>query len=91
MPGLAPLDDPGSADARVDLIFRERAFWLFITGHRQGDLRRLVRQYHRRQESVYPTGFYQGGLSAYGTDVTAPIPPVERLNPQFTGCINRDP
>jgi hypothetical protein len=91
VPGLAPLGDPGSADARVDLLFRERAFWLFITGHRQGDLRRLIRQYHRRQEDVYPTGFYEGGLSAYGTDVTAPIPPVERLNPQFTGCINRDP
>jgi hypothetical protein len=89
--GLAPLDDPGSVDAQVDLLFRERAFWLFITGHRQGDLRRLIRQYRRRQEHVYPTGFYQGGLAAYGTDVTAPIPPAERLNPLFTGCLNRDP
>jgi hypothetical protein len=79
------------ADARVDLLFRERAFWLFITGHRQGDLRRLIRQYHRRQENVYPTGLYAGGLSAYGNDVTAPIPPNERVNPLFTGCINRDP
>jgi len=89
--GLAPLADPGTADARVDLLFRERAFWLFVTGHRDGDLRRLIRQYHRRQENVYPTGFYQGGLSAYGNDVTAPIPPQERLNPLFTGCINREP
>jgi hypothetical protein len=91
MAGLAPLTDPGSADARVDLLFHERAFWLYITGHRQGDLRRLLRQYHRRQQDVYPTGFYQGGLSAFGSDVTAPIPPQERLNPLFTGCINRDP
>lgn len=89
--GLAPLTDPGSADAQVDLLFRERAFWLFVTGHRQGDMRRLIRQYHRRQEHVYPTGFYQGGLSAYGNDVTAPIPPAERLNPLFTGCLTRDP
>jgi starch-binding outer membrane protein, SusD/RagB family len=89
--GLAPLSDPETPDARTDLIFHERAFWLFITGHRQGDLRRLIRQYHRRPENVYPTGFYQGGLNAYGTDVTAPIPPEERLNPLFTGCINRDP
>ena len=57
----------------IELLFTERAFWLFITGHRQGDLRRLIRQYHRRQEDVYPTGFYEGGLSAYGTDVTEPI------------------
>jgi starch-binding outer membrane protein, SusD/RagB family len=91
VPGLAPLSDPQTANDDVDLLFRERAFWLFVTGHRQGDLRRLIRQYHRRQESVYPTGFYQGGLSAYGTDVTAPIPPQERLNPLFTGCLNRDP
>jgi starch-binding outer membrane protein, SusD/RagB family len=89
--GLRPLTDPEDGDARIDLLFRERGFWLFITGHRQGDLRRLIRQYHRRQENVYPTGFYQGGLSAYGTDVTAPIPPQERLNPRFNGCINRDP
>lgn len=89
--GLAPLSDPGSVDAQVDLLFRERAFWLFITGHRQGDLRRLMRQYQRRQEQVYPKGFYQGALAAYGTDVTAPIPPQERLNPLFTGCLNRDP
>ena len=89
--GLAPLADPGQLDAQVDLLFRERAFWLFITGHRQGDLRRLIRQYHRRQEHVYPTGFYQGALAAYGTDITAPIPPSERLNPLFTGCLNRDP
>jgi hypothetical protein len=89
--GLAPLTDPGSVDAQDDLLFRERAFWLFVTGHRQGDLRRLLRQYHRHQQNVYPTGFYPGGLSAYGNDVTAPIPPQERLNPLFTGCINRDP
>ncbi|HEV7704968.1 MAG TPA: hypothetical protein VGO46_11785 [Gemmatimonadaceae bacterium] len=89
--GLAPLADPGQMDAQVDLLFRERAFWLLITGHRQGDLRRLIRQYHRRQEHVFPTGFYQGALAAYGTDVTAPIPPAERLNPLFTGCLNRDP
>lgn len=36
------LEDPGSPDARVDLLFRERAFRLFATGHRRGDLRRLM-------------------------------------------------
>jgi hypothetical protein len=91
MAGLGPLSDPGSADARIDLMFRERAFWLYVTGHRQGDLRRLLRQYHRHQDHVYPTGFYQGGLAAYGSDVTAPIPPQEHLNPLFTGCIDRNP
>src|SRR5205807_2635254 len=45
--GLAVLADPGTAAGRVDLMFSERAFWLFATGHRLGDLRRLVRQYGR--------------------------------------------
>jgi hypothetical protein len=88
---LGPLQDPGTPDARVDLLFRERAFWLFLTGHRQGDLRRLLRQYGRHQEQVYPVGFYQGGQGIYGTDFTVPVPPSERVNPLFTGCFDRDP
>jgi hypothetical protein len=88
--GLAPLQDPGGADARVDLLFHERASWLFLTGHRQGDLRRLIRQYGRDAEAVFPTGPYQNANGTYGTDVTAPIPPQERIsNPRFTGCLSR--
>jgi hypothetical protein len=89
-PALADTTDPGTPDARVDLTFRERAFWLFLTGHRQGDLRRLIRQYGRSPNLVYPVGIYPGGLTTYGGDVTAPIPADERAsNPQFTGCLNR--
>ena len=53
--GLAPLTDPGTKDARVNLLFRERAFWFWLTAHRLGDLRRLVRQYGRGAETVFPT------------------------------------
>jgi len=89
-PALPDTTDPGTPDTRVDLLFRERAFWLFLTGHRQGDLRRLIRQYGRDPNQVYPTGPYPGGPGAYGSDVTAPVPATERLyNPQFTGCISR--
>ncbi|MBX6331118.1 MAG: hypothetical protein IRY91_04655 [Gemmatimonadaceae bacterium] len=87
---LGPLTDPGTQEARVDLLFRERAFWLFLTGHRQGDLRRLVREYGRQQQDVYPAGTYPGAYNTYGTDVTAPIPGDERVsNPLFTGCRSR--
>lgn len=89
--GLAPFDDPGSEEGRVDLLFHERAFWLFLTGHRQGDLRRMLRQYGRDQSAVYPTGLYPGGQGVYGSDVNAAIPPAEYANPLFTGCLNRDP
>jgi len=88
--GLSPLTDPGTADGRVDLTFSERAFWLFATGHRLGDMRRLIRQYGRNAETVFPTGaFFKGGV--YGTDVNLPVPKDEQNNPSFTGCLNRDP
>ena len=45
--GLDPLPTPGNRDAAVDQLFSERAFWLFATGHRLGDMRRLIRQYGR--------------------------------------------
>jgi hypothetical protein len=89
-PAMADTTDPGSASARIDLMFRERAFWLFLTGHRQGDMRRLVRQYGRGQSAVYPVGPYAGGSGAYGSFVNAPIPAAEFIgNPKFTGCLSR--
>ncbi|MGH7720366.1 MAG: hypothetical protein ACREON_16165 [Gemmatimonadaceae bacterium] len=91
MAGLPPLTDPGTLATRVDLMFRERAFWLYGTGHRHGDLRRLVRQYQRDAGSVFPTGpYYKGGLT-YGTDVTF-TPVAQQLeNPAYTACQNRAP
>lgn len=71
-PVLAPLADPGTDPARVDLIFRERAFWLWGTGHRLGDLRRLVNQYTRAADAVYPSGAYHKGGS-HGSDVVFPV------------------
>ncbi|HEX6316905.1 MAG TPA: hypothetical protein VFZ73_18665, partial [Gemmatimonadaceae bacterium] len=44
---LPLLTDPGTPEARVSLMFREKAFWTFARGQRLGDLRRLVRQYGR--------------------------------------------
>jgi len=90
---LPDLTDPGTYDARVDLIFRERAFWLFLTGQRQGDMRRLIRHYGRMQNEIYPIGPYTWsnipGLS-YGSDVDLPIPNAERVsNPYFDGCLSR--
>ncbi len=53
-----PADSAENASpaAQVDLIFRERAFWLYGTGSRLGDMRRLIRQYGRDQSTVFPTG-----------------------------------
>ena len=88
--GLAPLVDPGTADTRVSLMFRERAFWLFFTGHRLGDLRRLVRQYGRPQNTVFPVGPYKTN-GVFGDAVNLPIPSGENPNPNFHGCLDRNP
>jgi len=89
--GLVPLADAGTDVARVNQLFRERAFWLFGRGHRLGDMRRLIRQYGRDQSTVFPTGaFHKGGN--YGADVNFPIPQAEDNNPNATGgsCIDRN-
>src|SRR5579859_893652 len=88
---LAALADPGTPAARVDLLFRERAFWLFGTGHRLGDLRRLTRApYSRQPLTIYPVGVYPKG-TVYGADTELPVPFDERNNPLFTGCDDTKP
>ena len=76
--------------AAVTQLFNERAYWMYMTGHRHGDLRRLIRQYGRDAETVFPTGEQAPPLSGpYGTDVNAPVPARERNNPNFNGCLDR--
>jgi hypothetical protein len=98
LPAPDPLtiaDVPATMAGQVDLLFSERAFALFLTGHRAGDLRRLTYQYGRDPESLWPTGAYQADNpdkqgTNYGSDVNLPIPQEESNNPQFTGsCTNR--
>lgn len=87
--GLQPLAGPRERDGLIDVLFKERAYWLFGTGHRLGDLRRLVRQYGRSAESVFPSGRYPSG-GEYGTDVNLPIPYDEQANPLArNGCFDR--
>jgi hypothetical protein len=87
--GLDPLPNAGNRNEAIDQLFSERAFWMFATGHRLGDMRRLIRQYGRAPDSVFPTGDYLKGGS-YGDDVNLPIPIEERNNPKSAGCIDRN-
>jgi hypothetical protein len=88
-PVMTPLTDPGTAAGRVNLLFREKAFWTFSRGQRLGDLRRLIRQYGRTPATTFPVGtHYKGG--DYGTDVNLPVPQEEQANPNFTACLDRN-
>ncbi|MEP6732078.1 MAG: RagB/SusD family nutrient uptake outer membrane protein [bacterium] len=94
---LTATDIPTSVTAQQDLLFQERGVTLFLTSHRLGDLRRLIWQYGRNAETVFPTGEYESTNTSkagtnYGTDVNLPIPKEEENNPQYLvhpACINR--
>lgn len=83
-------DIPATTDGRVDLLFAERGYALWMTAHRLGDLRRMIRQYGRDQADVFPSGtFWRDGLE-YGNDVNLPIYVDENNNENFEGCLNRN-
>ncbi|MGH7577963.1 MAG: hypothetical protein ACREM1_22935 [Longimicrobiales bacterium] len=87
---LAANDIPADAEGRVDLLFRERAYSMWLTAHRLGDARRLIRQYGRSEAETFPSGpYFREGLT-HGTDVNFPLHVDENNNPNFTGCLNRD-
>jgi hypothetical protein len=86
MPALSA--NATTKDAAANVLFREKAMWQFGRGVRMDDLRRLVRQYGRAQEAVFPSGkFVKTGN--YGTEVAFPVPDAERTNPNFHGCLDR--
>lgn len=89
VPAMAALASvPATKSDAVTLFFREKGFWTFGRGQRLGDLRRMIRQYGRTEDNVFPKGVYfKGGV--YGGDVNMPVPDGEKVNPAFTGCIDR--
>ena len=81
---LAPLTLQVTPAAQVDQLFKERAYWLYLTSHRLGDLRRLMRPpYSRAVNTVFPNGpYFKGGT--YGNNVNVPVPFQEQNNPEYT-------
>lgn len=86
--GMGTLSVPGTPDAQVDTLYKERAFWLYLTGHRLGDLRRLISRYGRNPEAVFPSGSFPLG-GTYGTATSFPftVEAQGRYNPNIrVGC-----
>ena len=101
---LPPLNDPGAA-TRLDTLMKERAMWLYLTGHREGDLRRMAHVYNRNPNTLWPTGIMsepaypdlfphigtENGVR-YGTDVVYGPDVNERArNPLYGGCYDTNP
>jgi hypothetical protein len=94
--GLAALTDPGTPAARVRQFFDERARWMYGTGQRLGELRRIVRQYNPAipgeftVAKVFPTGTYfrpgttgQRDDGVYGNQVNLLVVFDEGNNPNY--------
>ena len=91
-PVMSALIDPGNDAARVNLLFREAAFWQFGRGIRLGNLRRLIREYNRAPDGsdTFPAGDTHPKGGGFGTDVNLPITTDESVgNPNFKGCLDR--
>lgn len=86
--GLGSLTPAGTADGRLLQLYEERAFWMWLTAHRLGDMRRLVREHGFSANQVFPIGTTIAGTQ-YEDDVNLPVPEEEKNNPLFTGCFNR--
>jgi hypothetical protein len=85
---------PATKDAATTLFFREKGFWTFGRGQRVNDLRRLMRQYGRPEDQVWPTGVFSfagSSSGSYGHDINFPVPDGELINPEFKGCLDRKP
>ena len=96
VPVMAASEKPADHTGMVRLFFKERAFWLWLTGHRLGDMRRMVRNYGLARESVFSTGDL--GIpylmttvpiaGQFGTSTAVTIPFQEKNNPKFKGCLD---
>ena len=89
---LTPLSAAATPAAQVDQLFKERAYWMWLTSHRLGDLRRLIRQYGRTEAQVYPQGPTDRGLTR-GNQVSLVVPAGEENNPEYdsAACVNTVP
>jgi hypothetical protein len=88
---MAALPTPADQTSATDLFFREKALWQYERGYRMDDLRRLVRQYGRTQDQVFPTGsFTRNGTpsGSFGSQVAFPVVDDEKSNPNFSGCLD---
>lgn len=88
---MAALPTPPDQASATDLFFREKALWQYERGYRMDDLRRLVRQYGRPQDQVFPSGgFTRNGTPSgnFGSQVAFPVVDDEKSNPNFSGCLD---
>lgn len=90
-PAMPHLADPGPA-TRLDTLFKERAFWLYLTGHRLGDMRRLIHRYGRADTTVFAHGTHPlGVVYDQATSIPFIFANASQYNPHITQGCAREP
>jgi hypothetical protein len=82
----APITAVPAGMTALQFLFQERAFDLWLTAHRLGDMRRLIRQYGMSVNAVFPNGLYKPRPGIFGNAVALPVPVTEEGNPNFKAC-----
>jgi hypothetical protein len=87
--GLAALPDSSGAGPKAEMqqLLSERAYWLYVTGHRLGDWRRVLRLPY----SAAPFSFVQADVfPAVGSPgdhiLSLPTPQQTNPNPNYVAC-----
>jgi hypothetical protein len=88
--GLSALPDssgsPNGRKAEIQQVLSERAYWMYVTGHRLGDWRRVLRPPYSDPpfsfvtSDVYPVG---AGIS---NTLEFPTPQLTNPNPNYVAC-----
>jgi hypothetical protein len=72
--------------AEIEQILTERAFWLYVTGHRLGDWRRVLRApYSMPPYSFVVADVYPVGPGIQNT-LEFPTPLLTNPNPHYVAC-----
>jgi len=86
--GLGPVGDSAAAtpkDQMFELLY-ERAFWMYVTAHRLGDWRRMLRPpYTAAPFSFVTTDMYPMGTGIQPT-LEFPTPSETNANPNYQAC-----
>jgi len=89
--GLAPLAAAATPKAQMQQLLTERAYWMWVTGHRLGDWRRVLRPpYNQAPFSFVAGDVYPFGTSEFGpvisTSLEFPTPLYTNANPNYKAC-----
>ncbi len=86
--GLPPVGDSAAASPKDQMLelLKERAYWNYVTGHRLGDWRRMLRAPYNAAPFSFVTGdVYPVGPGLQPT-LEFPTPSTTNPNPNFVAC-----